>query len=225
MRAPRSDGHIKVVSTATRPTSLRQVFAIRMEKLLWSGRAESWDEEGSAQLAPVVEAVLESCEARPGMVAIDLGCGSGQVALPLAPRGCFVLAVDLSAGAIELLKKRAAKQGLANVHALTQPIEGFDLAPQSVDLVVSNYALHHLRDGDKKEVVRMSYEWLRPGGQLVIGDMMLGRGASPEDRAIIRAKVAHGVHMDRRDGGALSKRVAFRPAVAGEAASRKDVGK
>lgn len=87
MRAPRSDGHIKVVSTATRPTSLRQVFAIRMEKLLWSGRAESWDEEGSAQLAPVVEAVLESCEARPGMVAIDLGCGSGQVALPLAPRG------------------------------------------------------------------------------------------------------------------------------------------
>ena len=189
IRPSRSDGHIKVVSTASRPTSFRQGLAIRMEKLLWCGRAESWDVEGSAQLAPVVEAVLESCDARPGMVAVDLGCGSGQVTLPLARCGSFVLAVDLSASAIELLKKRATEQGLANVHALTQPIEGFDLAPQSVDLVVSNYALHHLRDGDKAEVVRMSYEWLRPGGQLVIGDMMMGRGASPEDRAIILAKV------------------------------------
>jgi SAM-dependent methyltransferase len=160
-----------------------------MERLLWGGRAESWDEEGSAQLAPVVDAVLESCDARPGMVAVDLGCGSGQVTLPLARCGSFVIAVDLSAGAIELLKKRAAEQGLANVHALTQPIEGFDLAPQSVDLVVSNYALHHLRDREKAEVVRTSYEWLRPGGQLVIGDMMVGRGATPEDRAIIMSKV------------------------------------
>lgn len=189
IQAPPSDDHIKVISTASRPTSFRQGLAIRMEKLLWSSRAESWEVDGSAQLAPVVEAVLESCEVRPGMVAVDLGCGSGQVTLPLARRGSFVLAVDLSAGAIELLKKRATEQGLANVHALTQPIEGFDLAPQSVDLVVSNYALHHLRDSDKAEVVRMSYEWLRPGGQLVLGDMMMGRGASPEDRAIILTNV------------------------------------
>src|SRR5581483_7472935 len=186
-RSPHSDGYVKVVSTASRPTSVRQGLAIRMEKLLWGGRAATWDEEGSSQLAPVIEAVLESCDPRPGMVAVDLGCGSGQVTLPLARCGSFVLAVDLSESAIELLKKRAAEQGLANVHALTQPIEGFDLTPQSVDLVVSNYALHHLRDGDKAEVVRLSYDWLRPGGHLVIGDMMMGRGASPEDRAIILA--------------------------------------
>ncbi len=188
-RPPHSVGHIKVVSTASRPTSFRQGLAIRTEKLLWGGRAQSWEEEGSAQLAPVVEAVLASCDARPGMVVVDLGCGSGQVALPLARRGSFVLAVDLSANAIELLKKHAAEQGLANVHALLQPIEGLDLGPQSMDLVVSNYALHHLRDGDKAEVVRMSYEWLRPGGQLVIGDMMMGRGTSPEDRAVILTKI------------------------------------
>lgn len=123
------------------------------------------------------------------MVAIDLGCGSGQVTLPLARRCSHVLAVDLSASAIELLKERAAEQRLTNVHALAQPIEGFDLAPQSMDLVVSNYTLHHLRDRDEAEVIRLSYEWLRPGGRLVIGDIMMGRGASAEDREVIVTKV------------------------------------
>ncbi len=160
-----------------------------MENLLWRRRAETWDEEGSAQLAPVVQVVLDACEVRPEMVAVDLGCGSGQVTLPLA-RGCsHVIAVDLSAAAIELLKERAAEQRVTNVHALTQPIESFEVAPQSVDLVVSNYALHHLRDADKKELVELAFEWLRPGGRLVIGDIMIGRGASQDDRQIIRAKV------------------------------------
>ena len=31
--------------------------------------------------------------------------------------------------------------------------------------------------------------WLRPGGRLVIADMMFGRGATPRDRAILRQKV------------------------------------
>ena len=30
--------------------------------------------------------------------------------------------------------------------------------------------------------------WLRPGGRLVIGDMMFGRGADAQDRAIIASK-------------------------------------
>jgi SAM-dependent methyltransferase len=187
--ARRRDGRVRVVSTGFRPTSLRQALAIRMENLLWRSRAEAWDEEGSAQLGPVVRAVLDACEAGPDTVAVDLGCGSGQVALPLGRSCAHVIAVDLSAPAVELLKERAARLRLTNVHSLVQPIESFEVAPESVDLVVSNYALHHLRDADKAQFVRLAFEWLRPGGRLVIGDMMIGRGASREDRAIIRAKV------------------------------------
>jgi SAM-dependent methyltransferase len=54
--------------------------------------------------------------------------------------------------------------------------------------VVSNYALHHLRDVDKEELLAKIFRWLRPGGRLVIGDMMFGRGADAEDRAIIASK-------------------------------------
>ena len=141
------------------------------------------------QLRPVVAAVLSRCKATDGMVAVDLGCGSGQVTLPLARDCLHVLAVDLNEAAIGLLKSRAEQQGVRNLHPLTQPIETFELAPESVDLVVSNYALHHLRDLDKEDLVRRSFRWLRPGGRIVIGDMMLGRGASREDRHVIASKV------------------------------------
>jgi hypothetical protein len=38
--------------------------------------------------------------------------------------------------------------------------------------------------------VSAAFSWLRPGGRLVIADMMFGRGASSRDRAIIKSKVA-----------------------------------
>jgi SAM-dependent methyltransferase len=180
-----SNGRIRVISSASRPPSVLQALAIKMERLLWRRRARNWDQKGSVQLTPVVAAVLDRCKAADGMIAVDLGCGSGQVTLPLARRCLHVVAVDLSDAAIGLLKACVEREGLGNVHALTQPIETFELAPESVDLVVSNYALHHLRNRDKAELVRRSFEWLRPGGRIVIGDMMLGRGISRDDRAVI----------------------------------------
>jgi SAM-dependent methyltransferase len=187
--ASRANARIRVVSSASRPPSLPQALAIKLEGLLWRRRAEHWDEEGSIGLAPVVAAVLDSSSPHPEMVAVDLGCGSGQVTLPLARRCLHVVAVDLSEDAIALLKSRAERQGIGNVHALAQPIETFELAPQSVELVVSNYALHHLRDREKADLVRRSFAWLCPGGRLVIGDVMLGRGSSSEDREVIASKV------------------------------------
>ena len=65
----------------------------------------------------------------------------------------------------------------------------FHLPPASVDLVVSSYALHHLQDPDKRALVARAARWLRPGGRLVIADMMFGRGGSRRDRDILRQKV------------------------------------
>jgi SAM-dependent methyltransferase len=60
-----------------------------------------------------------------------------------------------------------------------------DLPAGTVDLVVSNFALHHLTDADKKALLRRARRWLRPGGRIVITDMMFGRGRTKQDRAII----------------------------------------
>ena len=55
-------------------------------------------------------------------------------------------------------------------------------------LIVSRYVLHHLLDPAKRALVHESISWLRPGGRLVIADMMFGRGGTARDREILRQK-------------------------------------
>jgi 2-polyprenyl-3-methyl-5-hydroxy-6-metoxy-1,4-benzoquinol methylase len=121
---------------------------------------------------------------------VDLGCGSGQLSIPLAARGVQVTAVDVSPQMVERLRAKVDGMELDGiVHARVSPIEQLSFSAGSLDLVVSNYALHHLRDSDKQALVRQAARWLRPGGKLVVGDMMFGRGATSRDRAIIGSKV------------------------------------
>lgn len=165
---------------------------IARQRRFWTRRASSWDHDAGRNpgLLQVVEKVIEKATPKPTEQAVDLGCGSGQVTLELAPRVCSVLAVDVSDKMIALLLEKAAKKGAANVEGRAEPVEALQLAAGSVDLVVSNYALHHLRDSDKPLLVRHVFDWLRPGGRLVIGDMMFGRGGDSRDRQIIASKLS-----------------------------------
>ncbi len=164
--------------------------AVRRQRRVWSGRVATWDQHGSAGLTRVTAAVVEAAHVSPDTEVVDLGCGTGQISLPLALQGAQVLAVDVSSAMVRRLRSEARRRGAVTLDALALPIEELALPPGSVDLVVSSYALHHLRDPDKARLVSAAYGWLRPGGRLVVADMMFGRGASRRDRAIIRSKVA-----------------------------------
>lgn len=164
---------------------------IARQRRFWNRRAASWDQGAGANpgLVQVVERVVKECDPSPGQSAVDLGCGSGQLTLKLAPLVGSVVGVDVSQAMIELLADNARRAGIANVEGRVAPIEHLELAPSSVDLVVSSYVLHHLRDEDKPELVRAAAGWLRPGGRLVVGDMMFGRGGTARDRQIIGNKL------------------------------------
>lgn len=122
-------------------------------------------------------------------VCVDLGAGTGFVTLALAPHVASVLAVDISPAMAQALTGKAAAAGQSNVATEVADLVNFRLPAGSVNLVVSNYALHHLIDADKRRVVAQAADWLRPGGRLVVADMMFGRGASSRDRTILRQKV------------------------------------
>jgi ubiquinone/menaquinone biosynthesis C-methylase UbiE len=140
-------------------------------------------------MSKVAAKAIEMSGVQPGMVCVDLGCGGGRLALELARLGASVLGVDVSDAMIERMESQAKKEGLSGVKGIVSPIEHLSLPPESVDLVISNYALHHLLDADKAKVVRAAYGWLRPGGHLVNSDMMLGRGATAQDRQVIASKI------------------------------------
>jgi len=163
--------------------------ATSRQRAVWTSRVTSWDTHGSPALANVTAAVLGVARAQPGDVVIDLGAGTGQLSLPLARRGAEVLAVDVSPAMVNALRAKAARNGMRDLHSLAMPIEALDLPAGTADLIISCYALHHLRDADKERLVQAAFRWLRPGGQLVIADMMFGRGGSSRDRNIIRIKI------------------------------------
>jgi ubiquinone/menaquinone biosynthesis C-methylase UbiE len=173
------------------PLSTRTANIARQQRF-WTRRAASWDHGAGNNpgLVKVVERVLAESDPTPSMRAIDLGCGSGQLTLRLAPRVHSVVAVDVSQSMIDLLLENARHSDIANVEGIARPIEHLEFEPNSIDLIVSNYALHHLRDNDKSALVVNAARWLKPGGRLVVGDMMFGRGSDARDREIISSKLA-----------------------------------
>jgi len=158
---------------------------------MWDRRVEEWHSHVTSgpAFARVLDRLIWLSSPEPTDTCVDLGAGTGFVTTALAPLVSSVLAVDLSAGMAAALAERAAHDRLDNVSIEVSDLSRFQLPAASVDLVVSSYALHHLADGDKRALVARAARWLRPGGRLVIADMMFGRGASQRDRDILRQKV------------------------------------
>lgn len=151
----------------------------------------TWDHhvQTSAAFGAVLDAVLARSEPRATDRVVDLGAGTGYVTLALAPLVEGVVAADLAKPMVDALAEKSEEHGLENVHPVVVDLSQLDLPESSVDLVVSNYALHHLTNDDKAALVGRVSRWLRPGGRLVVADMMFGRGTSRRDRAIIRGKL------------------------------------
>lgn len=157
----------------------------------WDRRVDKWHSHVTSAPAfqQLLDRLVELAAPKPADACADLGAGTGFVATALAPRVASVLAVDISASMAESLADRAARAGLGNVSVKVSDLRQLQLPPAGLDLVVSSYALHHLPDADKRALVADVARWLRPGGRLVIADMMFGRGTSPRDRQILRQKV------------------------------------
>lgn len=156
----------------------------------WTKRVDQWHTHvtSAAGFEKVLDALLITAAPGPDDVAVDLGAGTGFVTMALAPKVTSVLAVDISPAMTEEVAKNAAEAGHSNVTAEVRDLTSFQLPPASVDLIVSSYVLHHLLDPAKQALVHESISWLRPGGRLVIADMMFGRGGTARDRQILREK-------------------------------------
>ena len=64
------------------------------------------------------EAVAESLNVRPAMRVLDLGCGDGTTALPMAYTGADVTGVDIARNLVEAGNKRASEAGLGRLRFL-----------------------------------------------------------------------------------------------------------
>jgi len=156
----------------------------------WDERVESWEEvAASPAFLSIRDRILELAEPRRDDRAVDLGAGTGLLALALAPRVRELVAVDISERMLERLDDRAVADGVHNVELVVADLRRLPLEDESATLVVSNYAFHHLDDPGKELALAEARRILRPGGRLVICDMMFSLSLAPRDRRLVWEKV------------------------------------
>lgn len=114
-------------------------------------------------------------------VLADLGCGTGNAAAKLAPFVKTVIAVDREPAMLEAAKRRL--EAFSNVDFRQGELHQLPIDNASVDAAMIFLVLHHLEQ--PLEAVREAARILRPGGALLIVDMV------PHDREGFRHTMDH----------------------------------
>ncbi|MFC6825045.1 class I SAM-dependent methyltransferase [Halopelagius fulvigenes] len=144
--------------------------------------AHHYDDKHGGEEKPIYNAcaslVVDHADPRPDDVVLDLGTGTGLIALALAGDAGHVVGRDISDGMIKQARAKAEESGIENVEfgygEFRDPrYDG------PVDIVVSNFALHHLPDEEKREAIEVIAE-LGPR-RFVLGDAMFFGSSDPEE--------------------------------------------
>lgn len=140
--------------------------------------------------AKLRERILALAQATPEQTVLDVGSGTGLLALPLCEQAGAVWALDIAPSMCDYLRTKGASGAIDNLTVATASADSLPLVDGCMDLVVSNYCLHHLDADGKRKALAEAHRVLRPGGRIVFGDMMFSLGvADRRDRAIVAQKV------------------------------------
>jgi len=115
----------------------------------------------------------------PPLVIADLGAGEGTLSLLLAQRAQRVIAVDSSPRMVEYGSDIALRHGVNNLEYRLGDLEELPIPDTQVDLALFHQSLHHALHPET--AVREAARILRPGGRIVIMDLLKHRFEEARD--------------------------------------------
>lgn len=121
-----------------------------------------------------------------GEVVLDLGSGAGLdmlVACKKVGEHGKVIGIDMTPAMIEKAKKSAAELGITNAEFRLGDIEDMPVEDESIDIIISNCVINLAPD--KSRVFREAFRVLRPGGRIMVSDIVLSKQLPREARDAI----------------------------------------
>jgi SAM-dependent methyltransferase len=125
-------------------------------------------------------------EVAPGQVVLDVGSGAGMdlliAARRVGERG-RAIGVDITTEMIEKAAVAAAKAGLKNVDVRRGDAMNLPVADAEVDVVISNGVVN--LTPDKRRAFSEIFRVIKPGGRLLLGDIVVGADLDEKTRSDI----------------------------------------
>jgi len=119
-----------------------------------------------------VDQVIAKLGLRPGMVAADIGAGSGLFSRPLAktvaPSG-FVYAVDIQQDLLDYINQRDRQDHIQNVKTVLGEFGDPKLPAPDVDIAFINDVLHHIEN--RAAYLKALGSYVKPSGRIAIVEM------------------------------------------------------
>ncbi len=177
-------GVSNVLAAGTLKTILKIVFLVGaiicLVVTVWSClmyRAFSYD--GKRQLSKqVIEGVAEYVTLPDGGKGLDVGCGSGALAIAVAKRnpraemvGIDRWGIDYASYNLPLCEQNAKAEGVSNVRFAKGNALKLEFPDESFDAVTSNYVYHNIMGHNHQDVLLESFRVLKKGGTFVIHDI------------------------------------------------------
>lgn len=162
------------------------------------------------------QATVDLARIQPGESVLEVGCGTGDVALAagrLAGPGGLVCGTDPAPEMVAFARGKAERAGLA-VDFQVGVIESIAFPDASFDVVFSSLMMHHLPADLKWRGLGEIARVLRPGGRCVVVD--LKHPTTARERATMTLLMHGGLHDGVQDLPALMREAGFAEARAGD---------